>query len=227
MRDDMDQGESQGHTDEARNPTRRALLGAAGGFALAASGLLLPGRLVEDAEADSNPVRRLQQRKNQRRKKARNRKHSRNRRRTHGKKRGFALIDGIRWGYYSEAGPFDVQFWARANAGRSWGIISSQHIPNDNFVELKTTDVIGILWINERYFLRAENFLGAVHLTLGHGGTFTNNHGWENGTDFIRDYDLKVRALAPDMIVDGFKFTVERLEDDDDYKKLSLSIRKA
>lgn len=51
MRDEQDHGESQAPTDEARNPTRRSLLGAAGGFALAASGLLLPDRLVEDAEA--------------------------------------------------------------------------------------------------------------------------------------------------------------------------------
>ena len=47
MRDDMDHGESQVHADEARNPTRRGLLGAAGGFALAASGLVLPDWLAE------------------------------------------------------------------------------------------------------------------------------------------------------------------------------------
>jgi hypothetical protein len=59
---------------EARQAgSRRWLLGAAAGsFALAASGLVLPIWLVEEAEAAEYPVRRIQRRKDQRRKKRRN-----------------------------------------------------------------------------------------------------------------------------------------------------------
>ncbi len=206
---------------------RRLLLGgAASGLALAANGLFLPERLANEVEADNHPVRGIQKRKAQRRRKARNKKHKRRQRNKKNHGNGFAIIDGIRWGYYSEAGPFDVQFWGRTNAGRSWGIIESKQIPNESFVELRTTDVVGILWINDRYFLRAENYLGALHLTIGHGGTFTSNHGWENGTHVLTDYSLPEGKLAPDMIVDGFKFTVERIPDDSDFKKPSLTIRR-
>lgn len=208
---------------------RRNLLlgGVATGLALAANGLFLPADLANQAEADNHPVRGIQKRKARRRQKARSQKHKRRKsnRKDHGD--GFAFIDGIRWGYYSEAGPFNVQFWGRINAGRAWGIIESKQIANDTFVELRTTDVVGILWINDRYFLRAENVLGALHLTMGYGGTFTSNHGWENGTHVLTDYSLPENKLAPDMNVDGFKFTVERIEDDSDYKKPSLTIRKA
>lgn len=208
---------------------RRLLLsGAAGGLALAANGLILPGWLTDQAAADNHPVRGIQKRKANHRRKARNRKRRNHRQRStrnnHGN--GFAIIDGIRWGYYSEAGPFNVQFWGRTNAGRSWGILDQKQIPNESFVELRTTDVIGILWINDRYFLRAENFLGALHLTIGYGGTFTSNHGWENGTRILSDYSLAEGNLAPAMVVDGFEFTVERISDDSDFKKPSLTIRR-
>lgn len=208
---------------------RRLLLGGvASGMALAANGLVLPAWLADEAEAAGHPVGNVQRRKSTRRRKARARKHHHHRRKNrknHGNK--FAIIDGIRWGYYSEAGPFNVQFWGRTNAGRAWGIIDQKQIPNDEFVELRTTDVVGILWINDRFFLRAENFLGALHLTIGYGGTFTNNHGWENGTRVLSDYSLPEGKLAPDMVVDGFRFTVERIDDDADFKKPSLTIRKA
>ena len=62
---------------------RRAMLGAAAGFALAASGLLLPDWHLEEAEAaDQHPVRNVQQRKEQRRKKQRNERN----RKTHGRR---------------------------------------------------------------------------------------------------------------------------------------------
>jgi hypothetical protein len=47
--------------------SRRALLEAAGGFALAASGLLLPKWLVEESEAAADPVGNVQQRAGKRR----------------------------------------------------------------------------------------------------------------------------------------------------------------
>jgi hypothetical protein len=222
-------GERAGEAQTAWS--RRAVLGAAGGgFALARSGLLLPAWLGAEAEAANDPVRHIQHRKDRRRIKQRHKKHQgRHHRRTHGNHKANrspgALIDGIRWGYYSEAGVFDVEFWVRTNAGHGWGLKDSQRVPNEHFVELRTTDVIGILWINHRYFLRAENVFGAVHVRLGYGGNFGST-GWVDGTTVVDDYVLPEYQNAPDMVVDGFKFTVGRAADDDDYKKPSLSIRK-
>lgn len=66
-------GASERELEELPVLSRRTLFGATGGFALAASGLLLPDWLVEEAEAaDKHPVRGVQQRKEQRRKKQRN-----------------------------------------------------------------------------------------------------------------------------------------------------------
>jgi hypothetical protein len=81
-RDDQwaDQDSTAESESEAGNSGSRRLLlgGAAGGFALAASGLLLPDWLVEEAEADKHPARRVQgrteRRQDRKRKVRRNRK---------------------------------------------------------------------------------------------------------------------------------------------------------
>jgi hypothetical protein len=218
-----------GNVDENATPiageesglNRRRLLDAAvGGFALVASGLLVPGRLVEETEAADHPVRGIQRRKEQRRKRVR---HEKRRRRTQGANNGSrapgAIIDGIRWGLYSEAGAFEVEFWDSRNH------YESRHVQNFEFVELRTNDTVGILWINKRYFFWAENIFGPLWVEIGYGGEWSTTRGWLDGTTVFSGY-LKEYRLAPDMIVDGFKFTVERVPDDDDYKKPSLTIRK-
>jgi hypothetical protein len=81
-----DKGQSAEHENLARDQpetrfwrSRRSLLsGAASGVALAASGLLLPEWLVEEAAADTHPVRGVQDRKDQKRQKQRHkREHNR------------------------------------------------------------------------------------------------------------------------------------------------------
>ena len=73
--------------------SRRALIGAAGGFALVTSGLLVPDWLIEEAEANNLPVRHMQQRKEQKRRK---RGHDRRkRRRSVGKKRGRGIFRDV------------------------------------------------------------------------------------------------------------------------------------
>jgi hypothetical protein len=68
-------------TDAIGVHRRRLLETAAGGFALAASGLLLPVQLLEEAEARTKPLRRVQDRTEQRHRKRhhRNRHHHRHR----------------------------------------------------------------------------------------------------------------------------------------------------
>ena len=81
-----EQRDAAGSETDPRPSSRRRLLGgAAGGLVLAASGLFVP-EWLEEAEADNLPVRRVQQRKEQKRRK-RGHDH-RGRRRAEGKKRG-------------------------------------------------------------------------------------------------------------------------------------------
>ena len=127
---------------------RRHLLGAAArGFALATS-VMLPAWLVEEAEAGNHPVRGVQQRKEQRRAKARHQKHrDRHRRHNHGDQQENrapgAVIDGIRWRFYTEAGAFDVELWD--NDGWGWSRRDSQRVENEHFVELRTKVLRGAL----------------------------------------------------------------------------------
>ena len=64
-----DDAECEVPTDVIRVHRRRLLETAAGGFALAAHGLLLPVQLLEDAEARTKPVRRIEGRNEQRHRK--------------------------------------------------------------------------------------------------------------------------------------------------------------
>lgn len=212
--------------------SRRLLLGgSAGGLVLAARGLFLPDWLDVTAarEGALGGAKGGRHGKNHR---------GRHRKRTHGDKKEKgkhnrqpgALIDGIRWGYYSEAGPFDVEFWVRAMGEfnpDAWRKQDARQVPNEQFVELRTWDIFGILWINQRYYFEAQNRFGNMSLVMGYGGFFTAKKGWDNGTATVFDALLAEGQLAPDMVVDGFRFTVERVADDADYKKPSLTIRKA
>ena len=225
MRDDMDHGESPVHADEARNATRRALLSAAGGFALAASGLLLPGRLVEDAAADSHPVRRLQQRKNQRRTTSR---HQRRRSKDHnnGKNKGGCTfcIRGIEWRVNIGSGlSFDVQLWSRAGGGRGWRMVDSQNFGFDS-KDFSTNDTFGILWIGQRYYLLATNDFPYPWVKIGYGGHFGSS-GWVDGTLVTDQYTMHEGDFAPNMHVDNLVFKVYRGDDgEDDYKHFNLTI---
>jgi hypothetical protein len=88
--DAKDQGSAAEPAEARLAGSRRSLLAGAGGFAFAASGLLLPDWLVEEAEADNHPVRRIQQRKEKRRRKGGHK------RRTHGDKKD-KLRDDESW----------------------------------------------------------------------------------------------------------------------------------
>lgn len=225
MHDEMDHGESLVHTDDAPNPTRRSLLGAAGGFALAASGLLLPGRLVEEAVADSNPVRRVQQRKNQRRTKARHRRR-RSQGRHNGKNKGKCVvcIRGINWFVNIGSGlSYDVQLWSRAGGGRGWRQVDSQTFGFDSR-QFYTNDTFGILWIGQRYYFLATNDFPYPWVKIGYGGHFGSS-GWVDGTLVTDQFTMHEGDFAPNMHIDNLVFKVYRGDDgDDDYKHFNLSI---
>jgi hypothetical protein len=214
--------------------SRRHLLGAAaGGFALATSGLLVPEWLVDEAEAGEHPVRRIQGRKEQQRQKRHHRRENRRQlqRRQDDQKGNHApgaFIDGIRWGIYSPpgTGAFDIEFWAIDPTLDVWVRAASRHVQGEFFVELRTTNTIGVLWINRRYYFDGTNSFGTLKVSCGYGGSI-GGFGWSNGTTVVDDFALpRYGSQAPDMVVDGFKFSVSSNGEDDDFKKPSLDIRR-
>jgi len=140
--------------------SRRALIGVAGGFALATSGLLVPDWLIEEADAaDQLPVRRVQQRKEQKRHK---RGHHRKRDRA-AKKRGSGKVfrdvaiyvynnryyDSVqvqgwvgRFEYNNQMDPYympnkDWDWATLSSAGQPIGPTSRAYIGDDEFVAVR------------------------------------------------------------------------------------------
>ncbi len=115
------QGQACDNTAEDANEPRnsggrRCLLGgAAGGLVLAASGLFLPDRLLEEAEAGNSPVRRVQQRKERTRERRRNQSHDgrkRRRRQDQDKGRGGDVFRGVQIDFHNNTfRTLDIEFW--------------------------------------------------------------------------------------------------------------------
>jgi hypothetical protein len=217
---------------EHRNPTdafnRRHLLGAAAsGFALAASGLLLPERLIEEAAAREGANGGAMGGRHGKDRRGGHHRHTHGDHRDKKGKEGQApraIIRGIRWGVYSPSGSYNVELWDRGDGWSGFSLVESQRWTGANFVELRTNrDILGALWINGRYYLQAFNGIGTPTVTLGYGGTIDSS-GWKNGTTVLESYELRESKLAPPMDVDGIHFQVERLVDDDDFKRFSLSL---
>jgi hypothetical protein len=116
-----DDDEEDGNRSSAWN--RRMLLGAvAGGFALTASGLLLPERLVDAAKLDHHPVRRIQKRQDQRREKRRNRLERRRhhqQRKQNGRPPGFGTYNMAIFVHNYRSVPVQVQGWQAHATTRS------------------------------------------------------------------------------------------------------------
>ena len=82
------------------------------------------------------------------------------------------------------------------------------------------------LWINGRYYFEGFNRFGTLVVSSGYSGSI-NSNGWKDGTTVVSEYALpRDGSHAPDMVVDGFRFSVESYGEDDDYNKPSLTIRK-
>lgn len=183
--------------------SRRALFGAAGGFALAASGLLLPEWLDEEAEAaDNHPVRGVQQRKAQRRRKqrgGRDNHQGHHRRRDDARKPPQFGPKGIRLKVVNETGDsFAVcQHWVGTvgwyrirfeNLGKKGSTTST--FTNDT-EELHA----GILFPgNKEPFVWVENpFAGTPNTTYQSGGTFSP-FGYSGGTTIVNHGTLEEGA---------------------------------
>jgi hypothetical protein len=245
-----DKGQSAEQVNLARDEpetrfggSRRSLLsGAASGFALAASGLLLPEWLAEEAAADNHPVRGVQDRKQHKRDKRRHkREHNRqlkNRQRGGKGSRGGILPDGVK---VTVVNRFDTSNIPGQNRNISftywhgtvgWVSDSVTRVVNagGGTETLETNDLhAGILFAGG-IFAWVESPVGFTpNTTLQYGGTMTT-FGYYGGTIAFDHTPLSVgqetRVDLPFGDVTA-AFTVRRNPDAPDFKVFTISISKA
>jgi hypothetical protein len=213
--------------------SRRLLLGgAAGGFALATSRLLLPDWLVEEAQADNHPIRRVQQRQERRRHKRGDQRHRRHERRKP-TKRGQGLGAGgwknlqIRFTNGPAGGGPTLAFevwqnvdndpaeghWSRVDQGMAeWGRLYTFHV----FAHYAA------LWIEGGKYVAGfgNPLFSSPYAVVGTGGTFDGS-GWHNGTrvnyaPLPENYCQGCYVSMP--AENGNVFDVDRLSDEGEEK---------
>jgi hypothetical protein len=208
--------------------SRRALLGAAaGGFALAASGLVLPDWLVAEA-AENHPARRILRRKAQKRKKRRN---ERARREQQGRQddgqdkgRGGLLLDGIWFDVTNYRGTvITVEFWVE-DLNDTWKQESTIQINNGRSDSFLTGEAEAFLWIGSRYLVYAKNpWVGWVYSEMAKGGS-VGRRGWTRGSDgsIVASGEVKPAGGGLSMQVDGRQITLTRIQDKPEHKRLGV-----
>jgi hypothetical protein len=216
---------------------RRTLIrAAAGGFALAASGLLLPERLVEETAAADHPVRRILERKDGHRARRRRRLERRDQNSRHDKGNKDAPVgDQI----YK-----DIAFVFEVSGGRSVRVAAHNLFPSRGFLtdrwvqqgsdgpyapgsstRVDMKDRRAALVIDKNLWLKAENTLLPWEnpvLWSGYGGSFEpdGEQPFDNGT-FVAKSVLSVGSWSYKLERDGYSVQAQRLADDETgYRKV-------
>ncbi len=216
---------------------RRILIGGtARGFALAASGLVLPEWLVEEAAAaDNHPVRRVQNRKDGQRGRRRRRlerrrlERRREQNRRHHKDKDTPAGDQV---YKGIAFVFEVSGGRSVRVsthflGSARGFLTDrwyQTGPDGPYAPGSSTRVDlferrAALWIDKNLWLKAENTLLPWEnpvLWFGYGGSFDldGTQPFDNGT-FVAMAKLSVGSWSNKLERDGYAIQAQRLGDDD------------
>ena len=219
-----------------RGTSRRGLLGAAGGFALAASGLLLPGWLAEETAARPDTAfsgqlggRRGKNRRGVDKAKRREKKHHGRWNARNGARPGSGAphIRWIKFFVYNDRPVTTpnqsaaVRGWANENgddAENSWDRLPLVSLANGTYTgEFELFEYKeGAIVIDDHFYVEADNssLFIPVSIVLAYGGTMTAN-GYQGGTR------LDVIYLSEDhqstTNVDGRLFTINRLWNTDDY----------
>lgn len=206
--------------------SRRSLLGAGGGLVLAASGLLLPGWLVEETSAGDSPAHNVQNRKQKRRQKHRRdlkhrRKERRNTRRpapgnnwragiTFSVTNDGASPLGVQpYSYFADGGLFSPETWHQVIDGGTTidpGQTRWEHWSKQE----------GALYIDNRFWLMANNpAIGWPEIYLRYDGkiepsTFVGYTGKTSisGMGFVVDFP------AIERTIDGRRFSIQRKENE-------------
>jgi hypothetical protein len=216
--------------------SRRSLFrGAAGGTALAASGLLLPAWLIEDVAAGNHPLRRVQDRKERRRGKARHKKHhGRHRQREKKRKQNSQKRDiglrGIQFEITVKGGPLPVQFYL-LDGVHGLRLVDTRTVEPGEPIALNTLETFAAVWIDNRYYLDAVNYLPPLDMqqTVGLWGKIDPKRGWIDGSIFFKDdlseTDRKIDESAPIMWDDLRYVHFLRRSDGPLYKDFSIFIQ--
>jgi hypothetical protein len=216
--------------------SRRSLLGGAGGVALAASGLLLPDWLAQDADAADRPLQRVQDRKTRQRAQRRRRlerRRERNRRddKQEDKSPGrdplsIRLIEFI----VEVTGPHPIKadlYWPRYRPGKPqfWDLKGSKSVAPSAKESFAAGDIDAALWLDDRILVRAANEpILEPTLKVGHGGAFwAGERGWEGGTVVFDDRLLKDQG-TPAFSLGGYGVRVVRVSDSDDYIRYNVLV---
>jgi hypothetical protein len=218
--------------------TRRILLGAAtGAVALATSGLLLPAWLVEEAVADTHPVRGVQQRKEQQRQKHRHRREHRrkgHRRQDHGEDKQHGTPDAPRFGpdgikltvENETSSAFKIKFWY----GTTGWFSQEGDLGSSGTYFAGTTDLhAGIEFLTERLpFVWVENpVAGMPNTTYQYGGSM-GFFGYFGGTVDVNHGTLEVGAQTrhdlPFTSTTKYAITVRRERDDLGLKVFTMTV---
>lgn len=197
---------------------RRLLAWAAGGMAVAASGLFLPPWLQEAGarEGALGGTRGGRRGKNQR---------GRHHKRTHGSKkdkprgggplnpRPFTFLIDV----YSAHDPIKADFYStrlRPGVGDNWELKASKLVARSAGVEFSTTDIKAAVWLDDRILISAN--ARGVGVRIGHGGDFwAGNRGWQGGQTVFDD-GLQVHEITQGYVMEGYRIRGERLPDDGD-----------
>jgi hypothetical protein len=217
--------------------SRRAVFGAAGGLALAASGLLIPEWFVEEAAADQHPVRGVQHRADKRRQRRRHQlMQRRQRRRKQGGSKGNpgAFIKGIKLNLVNEYQSNSVS--GRYYSGTvGWDRGRGFNIPLHGSETFETGKLhAGLLFrvIGDGPFVWAENPLTSIpDVNVEVNGELTPND-YINGKFALAHEALKegqeTSVVVPEWTgaPQNIKITFRREDDTDDFKVFTITITK-
>lgn len=224
-----DQSEAQidatGSEVDPRSRSRRLLLsGVAGGLVLATSGLFVP-EWLEEAEADTAPVRRVQQRKAQKRKRRRNQSDGGRKRRQHGhdKGRGGDFFRGLQISFSNtNFSSSDIQFWVHEPF--IWRKKEDRTYPRGDF-SFKTDNLEALLLINGKFCLEFHNYpVGTPDVFLGVDGSVRERGGWHPGLTVLPPTAVSAGGYLPSTTVQGVRFEIARNPDSPDYINFQVAM---
>jgi hypothetical protein len=236
MSDANDQGiDHSSHRDnEWEGLHRRELLGAVGGFALAASGLFLPAAAAEKAAREGANGGALGGRrgKNRRGRAKHQRQRTNNKRQGHGKEKenGAGRLPwqerGIAFHVTSYGANLDIQFW-RLFPGTAWELVGEQSVTPGHPVSFQDARPICGVWIGSENFIRVENptLMPWVEMQFGVGGEMRQHDGWVNGNSWWKIPPFLLVNDTQTVYPGGqWTYSITRTADSDDYKEISIGI---
>jgi hypothetical protein len=222
---------------EFATASRRHLMrAAAGGLALAASGLFLPDWL-EEADARDGALDGAKGGRRGTNRRGRNEPQHRDKNRTNAKRqknksgtpRGSTHIKWIKFYVYNDRPvttpnqSASVRGWANSHGdiGEPWDRLPLVSVANSTYTgEFEMFEYEeGAVVIDDRYYVEADNsFLPPFPplIRLYYGGTMTNQ-GYEGGTRVVEGYALPEDDQY-ETTIEGHRFTIKRLYDTNDYK---------